>query len=1280
VYWLTTLLAVGWLASVLEAGGVPEALPWQTVPGGRCAVLSLPSAGKTGFTILDPVPLGIGFTNRLAQSRYLTNQVLLNGSGVAAGDVDGDGWCDLYFCSIDGASALFRNLGNWRFEDITATAGVACPGQSATGAALADVDGDGDLDLLVTGIGAGTRLFRNDGAMRFTEVTRAAGLLGGTGACSMALADVDGDGDLDLYVVNYRTTTFRDEPPKRFSVATANNRFELVAVDGRPVSTPELRGRFSVDRVTGVLENGEADVLYRNDGQGRFTPVDWADGTFRDEEGRPVPVPYDWGLSAMFRDLNGDGAPDLYVCNDFHSPDRIWINDGRGRFRALPRLAIRQTSIFSMGLDVADVDRDGHDDLFVADMFSRRHDRRQVQLMDRQPTVQMVGSTDDRPQYSRNTLLHSRGDGTYAEIAQYAGVESADWCWCPVFLDVDLDGFEDILCVTGHVRDAQNIDIARRIDELTRARKLSWGEQLQLRGRFERLEVPNYAFRNRGNLTFEEVGKAWGFDSLKVSQGVALADFDRDGDLDVVVNCLTDGPLLGRNDSTRPRVAVRLRGRPPNTEGIGARITVRQAGLPPQSQEIMAGGRYVSSDEPMRVFAAAGPEADLTIEVHWRSGKWSRLVSARPNRVYELEEAGADATPPALVQPPAPWFVEVSGRLAHRHAESPFDDFQQQPLLPHKFSQLGPGVTWFDVDGDGWEDLIVGGGRGGQLAVLRNDGKGGFAAVRDAPFQGAVARDQTAVLGWHPGAGTTALLAGSANYEDGGTNGPAVRQYRLDTRTVDEGLPGQRSSTGPLALADVDGDGDLDVFVGGRVISGRCPEPASSFLLRNDGGQLRLDPGLSRAFAGVGLVSDALFTDLDADGSADLVLACQWGPLRVFRIVRGRFEAWDPMVTRAAGLPVRGLADRGVDGHVRGLVPTTAVNVVGKAPATAPGAAALSNSMESLRLSDLTGWWNSVAAGDFNGDGRMDVVAGNWGRNTKYQAHLGTALHTYYADLNEDGAIELIEAYHDPDLGKIVPLRDWGTLSRSLPFILERYASYTAFSTAGVFDVLGERRSLVADLPVATFESVLLLNRGDGFELHPLPAEAQFSPVFGLAVADFDGDGNEDVFAAQNLFAVAPLTSRCDGGVGVWLKGDGRGGFIAVPPRESGVYVYGEGRGAAVGDFDQDGRVDLAVAQNGEATKLFRNERSRPGLRMRLQGPPGNPEAVGAQVHLMYADGRRGPTREIRAGGGYWSQDSATTVLGVAGQPRSLVVRWPGGRQTETAVPERVSEISPRWE
>jgi enediyne biosynthesis protein E4 len=1203
---------------VLPAFG--EALDWKPGSDHRSAILTPPSAGRSGFQRQAPESTGVRFTNVVAESRSLTNHILLNGSGVAAGDIDGDGRCDLYFCGLDGSNALYRNLGNWKFEDVTDAAGVACAGIDATGAVFVDLDGDGDLDLLVSSVRHGLTAFLNNGEGHFRDVTVERGLASTASGTSMTLADVDGDGDLDLYAANYRSTTMRDTFGMRLRIRQVDGRPVITRVNDRPVTDPDLIGRFTIDERGNIIENGEADHFYLNDGAGHFRLVPFVGETFSDEDGRPLTGPlYDWGLTAMFRDLNGDGAPDLYVCNDLGSTDRIWINDGRGRFRAAPRLAFRKTSWFSMGLDCGDLNRDGFDEIFVTDMVSRNHLDRQVQLSDHQMVFLPIGAIENRPRTPRNTLFLNHGDGEYAEIAYFSGIDASEWSWAPVFLDVDLDGYEDILIVTGFERDVQDIDVANRLEAIRRSHNLPDAEALEMRREFPRLALPNLIFRNRGDLTFEEVGAEWGFGTVGISQGIALADLDNDGDLDVIVNNLNAPAGLYRNESSAPRIAIRLRGEPPNTRAVGARIRVDGGPVPNQTQEMIGGGRYLSSDDYLRVFAAGSDP--LRIEVRWRSGKQSVITNATANRIYEIDERHALPSP-APAAAPAPLFVDVSHLLDHTHVEEAFDDFARQPLLPRKLSQLGPGIAWSDLDGDGHEDLIVGSGKGGQLAAFRNNGQGGFALLTNAAFSRRVTRDQSGVLGWPRAMGHASILAASSNYEDGLALGTGLTRYHPQTAQIDELWPSQSWSIGPLALADVDADGDLDLFVGGRAVPGRYPEAASSRLFRNENGRLVEDAAHTKLWTNIGMVSGAVFSDLDGDGFPELILACDWGPLRIFRRSQGGDYT---EITRALGLePYRG-------------------------------------------------WWNGVTTGDFDGDGRMDIVASNWGRNSRYQRHRQQPLRLYYGDFNGTGDVDLLEAHYEPPMDKYVPYQHWGRVASALPYLVPRFESFRQFAEAGIAEILQDRGGVVRVLEANWLETTLFLNRGDRFEAHPLPMPAQWTPAFALCVGDVDGDGNEDLFLSQNFFATEPETGRYDSGRGLWLRGDGRGVLDPLPSSISGIRVHGEQRGAAVCDYDGDGRLDLVVTQNGARTLLFRNQGAAPGLRVRLRGPPGNPTGVGANIRLHFGE-RIGPAREIHAGSGYWSQDSAIQIFGTPQTPTRIEVRWPGGNAHTSPLPEGVRD------
>jgi len=872
------------------------------------------------------------------------------------------------------------------------------------------------------------------------------------------------------------------------------------------------------------------------------------------------------------------------------------------------------------------------------------------------PMASPVGAIDNRPQIMRNTFFVNRADGTFAEIADYAGLSAAEWSWSPVFLDVDLDGYEDLLIPAGHTRDVQDLDA----DVLTRAHSLSAAQfsripdpkakldafiqrKIENSHFYPQLDMPVVAFHNLGQYRFEESTGIWGTDQPGVHHALAMGDFDGDGDLDLVVNNLGSAAGIYRNETSAPRVAVRLRGVGANTQGIGAKIKLVGGAVPIQSTEIIAGGRYMAGAEPLAVFAAGIVKEGMSIEVTWRSGKKSQVVDVKPNRLYEINESQARPVPPNRPASPQPMFEDVSALISHKHFDEPFNDFERQPLLPRKLSQLGPGIAWADLDGDGWDDLIIGSGKGGPLAVYHNEQGRAFKRLTGGILDKTTTQDQTGVLVMTaPDRGST-ILAGSANYETGPKSEGGVAIFTLQTNAVTQVLSMDEFSVGPLALTDMDGDGELELFVGGRVIGGRYPEPASSRIFQHRGDQWRLDETNSRTLQKIGLVSGAVWSDLDGDGYPELILACEWGPLHIFHNDHGRLTSWDaPIQFSNTGSEPTGSALKAQD------APT---------------------------LAQLTGWWNGVTTGDMDGSGRMAIIAGNWGLNTPYPATFQHPAEIFFGDFAGAGGVDVVEAQYDPAVNVMVPRRLRNQLAAAIPDLPARFPTQKSFSEATLSQVLGDRQAHASRLQAAFLASAVLLNHKDSFEIRPLPAEAQYAPAFSVNVADFDGDGFEDIFLSQNFFANQPEIPRYDAGRGLLLKGDGAGNFKAVPGQESGILVYGEQRGAATCDFDHDGRVDLAVSQNAAATKLFHNLAAKPGLRVRLLGPPGNPTGIGAQVRLIFGS-RSGPVREIHGGSGYFSQDSAIIVLSVPETPSSIWVRWPGGKVTTTKLSDSPKLVS----
>jgi hypothetical protein len=1176
---------------------------------------------QPGFTRIESSESGIAFENHVSDSSLVRNRYLGHGAGVAIGDVDGDGLPDVFFARTEGCSALYRNLGNWKFENVARAAGLEICDRYSTGTALADIDGDGDLDLVLLASGGPNAVFLNDGKGKFTE-HRDLGLdTAGNGGTTIALADVDGDGHLDMYVANYRRFAVEDSlPPQQRTLTqvvrqTGAGKYEVIPDRQREfkvVMRPDMGGLKMTTR-------GAPDDFYRFI-NGSFVRVPFTSTAFRDTAGKPLTEePESFGLGARFADLNNDGVPDLYVVNDFEDTDQLWLNDGKGNFRLADWRAQRQMSNSAMGFDVGDVNGDGLPDLFEVDMLA--NDRRvRTQSPTHTPIPKKPGASDLTLQQQRNTMFVNRGDGTFAEVGMAAGVQASGWSWSTVLTDVDLDGWDDILIANGHLWDVMDADVQEGLQN-----RLTGVDWRKLKWQFPPLKLKNVAYRNRGDMTFEDVSSKWGFGTEEdISHAMALADLDGDGDLDVVVNRLDSPALILRNDATAPRVAVRLAGDAPNTMAVGAKVRLLNGAVPVQVREVAAGGLYLSHSDYELSFAM-GKSDSATLVIDWRDGRRTTIPGVKPNREFIVTQKGAQAVARAD-STVATLFVDESKMLNHKHVEDDFDDWGRQFLLPDALSMDGPGVTWFDVDRDGDEDLIIGTGKGGRISLFRND-RGRLTPAGAGPI---ATNDVTTVLGLAEG-GRTRLIAGVSTWQartvQEMTGTPAVISLGVSrgalAQKADSLVGSHETATGPLAMADYDGDGDLDLFIGGRAIAMQYPNPGSSGFFHNNNGTFELDAANTQLVNKIGMVTAATFADVNGDGHDDLLLARDWGSIVL-------------------------LLNNGSGGFVL-------------APAT-------------WGLARWTSRWNGITTGDLDGDGRLDIIATSWGRNTDMPADTARPLTLVYGPFGAAGEVEPLLARKDLRVGGLAPLNSYARVRVAIPSIASVVKTFGAYADANVDKMLEPTRVPASRLEAVTLDNTVFLNRGDHFEPHAMPEEAQLAPAHYAGVADFDGDGNEDVFLSQNFFPTSLGAPRYDAGRSLLMKGDGKGGLLPMTGARSGLIIYGDQRGAAYSDFDGDGRLDLVVSQNGDQTRLFRNRGAAPGLRVRLAGPASNPDGVGAQIRILYGD-RKGPVREVQSGSGYWSENGAVQVFGMPSTPTAVWVRWPGGKETQVPVPAGAREV-----
>jgi len=1177
------------------------------------------TGGKTMFTRLSPAQTGVDFENRLNFDHpwrilYVHG---FAGGGIAIGDVDGDESPDLYLTGQTHANRLYRQKAPWKFEDVTEKAGVAGGDAWGAGAAFADVDNDGDLDLYVCNYNSPNRLFINKGDGTFEERAAAAGVDFAGASIAPAFADYDRDGDLDMYLVTnriYAEVGESEMPP----IVKIN---DVVTVDPRYAETHAVQ-----KRVVGgheqyfVVQAGQRDRLFQNNGDGTFRDVSIPAGIKGNQP----------GLSATWWDYNDDGWLDIYVGNDYWSPDRLYRNNGDGTFTDVIESVTHHTTWFSMGGDAGDINNDGLIDFLITDMSSTTHYMAKITMGDMADSRWFLENAVPR-QAMRNVMYLNTGADRLMDVAFLTGLASSDWSWSVRFADFDNDGWQDVFISNGTANQSFDADFAietkRLSEKLTEqgmtdpaARdRAQWEIFLKQQPRFE----TNLACRNDGDLHFDNVSKAWGLDEKGISHAAAYADMDRDGDLDLVVGNLNEPVAIYRNDSkSGHRILLRLDEPRGNRWGVGAKVAIETSAGRQVRQPTVSGG-YYSSNEPLIHFGLGDAQRIDRMSIEWASGGRRELTDLDVDRYYTVrhaDDSGGSKAPARKSFDAATEYVAAAADLnldAIRHEETPFDDYVRQPLLPGKMSQLGPGLAWGDVNGDGLDDLFIGGaaGKPGQLHVQSRPGH--FRAVKDGPWnEDATSEDMAPVWFDADADGDLDLYVVSGGSEFKPDAAELMDRLYLNdgrgnfTKAPPEMIPAATDSGGPAAAADFDGDGDVDLFVGGRQVPGQYPLPPRSRLLRNEGGRFadvtdELAPGLSRA----GMITSAIWSDFDGDRKLDLVTAIEWGSIAFWRNT----------------------------GEI------------------------LENATASTGLADLTGWWNSVTGADFNGDGRLDYVALNAGLNTKYKASYDKPALLYYGDFEGNGRMSLVEAKTSDDL---LPVRGRSCSSNAMPFLKEKFPTYRSFAAATLEDIYTpECLKKSYEFKATTLDSGVLMNQGDGrFTFEPFPRIAQAAPGYGVVTADFNGDARCDVYFVQNCFTREPETGLWDGGLSLMLRGDGAGKFAPVAPTESGLIVHGDAKGLALTEFQQAGLPALAIGRNDGPLGLLRGR--TPVFRVRLAGRDGGPPPPGARVTLR-CEGQPDQTAELYAGGGYLSQSSPVMFFGVLNDRATaqLHVRWPDGSE-----------------
>ncbi|MEY2950902.1 MAG: hypothetical protein RLZZ248_2103 [Bacteroidota bacterium] len=1062
---------------------------------------------------------GIDFKNQLS---YLQNfniytyRNFYNGGGVAVGDVNQDGWVDLYFTGNMVSNKLYLNRGDLTFEDVTETAGVGGTGGWSTGVSMADVNGDGLLDIYVCNSGKmggddkRNELFINLGNGKFEEMAATFGLDDPGYSTHAAFFDYDRDGDLDVYLLN---NSFQ-------AIGSFNLR-----KNERPKRDPE-----------------GGDKLFRNDGE-VFTDVSEEAGIYGSVIG--------FGLGVTVGDINKDGWLDIYVSNDFFERDYIYMNQGDGTFEEVLEQQMKSISGASMGADMADLNNDALPDIFVTEMLPEPNDRLKTKTtFENWDRYQYNLENGYYHQFTRNMLQLNNGDGTFSEVGRLAGIEATDWSWGALIADFDNDGQKDLFVANGILRDLTDQDYINYVSTEEIAKSVIKNDGVdyqQLTDAIPSNKIPNYLYQNVGFLQFENVTEDWGLAEPSHSNGSAYGDLDNDGDLDLIINNLNEEAqiYLNQNERTHPDhhyLKIELVGSSKNYQAVGTKLTAYSSEGPLYLEQVPVKG-FQSSVDPRPNFGLGGITTIDSLVVEWMTGFRQTIKGVLVDTTLKLtlpDESNYLSEVSKDTNPEEGQLFKAGNPPNFDHKENKFDQFDRDRLLYHMLTAEGPALCQGDFNQDGKSDVFVGGAAGQSSRLFLQTPNGWKAVSAEVMDENQSSEDVDCACFDADGDGDLDVYVASGSAEFSGNSSALIdRLYLNDGKgnliNSNQILPSFNfENSSCVRPSDVDGDGDLDLFVGVGTKNQLIGLPANSYLLINDGGGNFVDQteALAPSMLNLGMVKDASWIDMDGDGDEDLIVVGTYMPLTLFINEDGAF----------------------VKGDVPGFLKSN-------------------------------GWWNTIAVGDFNEDGRPDLIVGNHGLNSRFKASEAQPVCMYINDFDNNGSIDPIICLYFGDESYPLVLRH--DLITQLPGLKKKYNLYEDYKNASIKDMFDANQlNNTILLNAYTMESVIYLNKGNGdFERSPLPMEAQITPINDILVSDIDGDGHLDLLLGGNFYYAKPEVGRYDASYGTFLKGDGRGGFEYVPNRQIGLRI--EDQVSNLVEMEVNGRRSILVAKNNQPLQLI---------------------------------------------------------------------------------------------